>query len=422
MRYHLVMMKKIVTQFLLFALAACGAPATPTIDSLQPGESVSGMLARTMVDTNEADSMFNFCDPFFGINPPVEFFTDCNLPQMKNLFVGYGDFGTSQEDLERRWNEQTWELYINGRPVDLEAFGTFDLNVAGNPARVWNIMLEDVSPGFHQVRYVRRSVADPTLAVDITWKFTLVDATPAPTSPPPASSQTYPVLTSAFTPGLNPFHSDKADLNFMFYVPTGYAKDPAQPFPLMLYLHGIGLRGSDLNMLRYGELTAILQYEADLPFLVIAPQMPYTEQNKFWSEDAMVQALFTLIEEVQENYAVDEKRLYLTGTSLGAGGTWEIGLRYPQKFAALAPVMGFYGYPFEVPANICDLKDTPIWAFHGDRDLTVPLRAEQGLVDALRACGGDVQFTVYEGAGHDVDGRAYKLPELFAWLSAQTLP
>ena len=115
---------------------------------------------------------------------------------------------------------------------------------------------------------------------------------------------------------------------------------------------------------------------------------------------------------MQANLSIDPGRIYLTGTSLGGGGAWEIGLQYPGHYAALVPVAGYYGYPFEVPENICDLKDIPIWAFHGSKDEIVPLDAEQGLVDALKACGGNVKLTLYPDSKHEIWNQVYATPEL----------
>jgi predicted peptidase len=99
-----------------------------------------------------------------------------------------------------------------------------------------------------------------------------------------------------------------------------------------------------------------------------------------------------------------------------------MGLHDPGRFAALAPASGYFGYPFTTPDNICDLKNTPIWAFHGANDEGTPLDAQQQLVDALTACGGKVQFTVYSDAGHDIDVQVYNNQELYTWLFNQHLP
>ena len=135
----------------------------------------------------------------------------------------------------------------------------------------------------------------------------------------------------------------------------------------------------------------------------------------------MVNSLFALLDEIQANFAVDTKRIILTGVSAGGEGTWEIGLRYPNRFAGLVPVMGYYGYPFTVPSNICDLKNVPIWAFHGAKDELIPLDAEEGLVNALKACGGNIQFTIFPNGNHGIEDEAYATPDLYEWMLAQSL-
>lgn len=397
----------------------------PDAALLKPGDTIGPMRVIRAQNESMDLSIFNFCDPYLGSQPVVLTF-ECQVPQSDYLFIGYGEIANSNEELDKKWGLKTWKLSIDGNPVDLPAFGTLDADL-GRKIRVWNIALEGISPGSHVLRYEARDIVNPQNLTDLTWLFTMLDqtvASPATTSPAPTPSAVpgvYPALSSTIQVGLNPYRSETTDLNFMFYVPSGYQKDHQQKMPLVLYLHGTSLRGDNLDKLRIGEFTAILQYKLDFPFLVAAPQLPANDENRSWSRGEMPEKLFRLLDEIQAIYSVDAKRIYLTGSSLGGGGTWEIGLRYPDYFAALVPVMGFYGYPFEVPDNICDLKDVPVWAFHGESDLTVPLAAEQGLVEALRACGGDVQFTIYPGAGHNVESQVYKTPELYEWMLAQSL-
>ena len=118
--------------------------------------------------------------------------------------------------------------------------------------------------------------------------------------------------------------------------------------------------------------------------------------------------------------SVDAKRIYLTGNDMGGNGVWAIGLRHPDYFAALAPVAGYASYPFAVPENICDLKDVPVWAFHGKRDPYVPVEVEQELVDALKACGGKAQITVSQDMKNDVPFKVYADPALYKWLLGQS--
>ena len=207
----------------------------------------------------------------------------------------------------------------------------------------------------------------------------------------------------------------------MLYFPDEYGKDPQKKWPLVLYLHGGGEKGSDLDRLKRDSLPDILERRRDLPFIAASPQLSGKSGEQYWPQEAPVDALFTLLDEIKSEYLVDPKRIYFTGFSDGGAGVWEIGLIHPEDFAALVPVSGYYGYPFEVPDNICDLKNVPIWAFHGAEDDTIPLDAQQGLVDALEACGGNVRFTVYPDRGHDIENLPYADLELIDWLLSQKM-
>ena len=128
----------------------------------------------------------------------------------------------------------------------------------------------------------------------------------------------------------------------------------------------------------------------------------------------MIDAVITLLDEIEDTLLVDNNRIYLTGVSAGGNGTWEIGLHHPDRLAALAPIMGYYGWPFSVPENICDLAGVPVWAFHGENDETTPLQAEKEIIDALELCGADTQLTIYQDAGHDLDLEKIYSSDLFA--------
>jgi predicted peptidase len=183
------------------------------------------------------------------------------------------------------------------------------------------------------------------------------------------------------------------------------------------------VRSNNLETLQYEALPQVISYTPDFPFVVVMPQLTADSEEDYWTREKVVDSLFTLLDEVQANYAVDPHRIYLTGVSLGGNGVWAIGLMHPERFAALVPVMGFYGNTGSVwvPDNICDLKKVPVWAFHGAKDHIVPLFAEEDLVNALKACGGNVQFTVYPDGDHDISGQVYNDPALYTWLLSQSL-
>lgn len=207
-------------------------------------------------------------------------------------------------------------------------------------------------------------------------------------------------------------------VNFLLYLPESYGQDPLQKWPLILFLHGRGERGNDLNLIKKHPLPKTLESQADFPFIVISPQLSL--ESITWA--TMVEPLNALLDQIQKLYAVDPKRIYLTGLSMGGYGAWEFAARYPERFAAVAPIAGGYDGPGGVPENICELKQVPFWVFHGASDTIVPPSEAEVVVEALQACGGNVRNTLFPGADHESSFyQAYADPELYHWLAMQSL-
>jgi predicted peptidase len=209
------------------------------------------------------------------------------------------------------------------------------------------------------------------------------------------------------------------ELNYLLYLPGDYGKDPQEKWPLILFLHGSGERGSDLEILKRQPLPKTLDRGKNFPFIVLSPQLPLEMGN--WSP--LIDPIKVLFDQIEVGYLVDNRRVYLTGLSMGGFGTWEFALRYPRRFAAIVPIAGGYRYQSkEIPENICDLTDLPVWVFHGARDMTVLPSQSEDMVEALKACGGNVKFTLYSDADHgDSWTRAYADPDLYKWLLEQWL-
>ncbi|MBG1244248.1 prolyl oligopeptidase family serine peptidase [Nostoc sp. NZL] len=174
--------------------------------------------------------------------------------------------------------------------------------------------------------------------------------------------------------------------------------------PTILFLHGAGERGSNLDNVKRHGVAKIVEQQPDFPFIVISPQCP---QGEYWN----VKRLGTLLDEVIASYRVEPNRVYLTGLSMGGYGTWHLAAVQPERFAAIAPICGGGN-----PQAARKLKNLPVWAFHGAKDNVVPLSESEIMVSALKACDGNVKFTVYPEANHDSWTQTYNNPELYEWF------
>jgi predicted peptidase len=204
--------------------------------------------------------------------------------------------------------------------------------------------------------------------------------------------------------------------NYLLYLPDKYGVDQDRRWPLMVFLHGISKRGDtieELETLKLDGPPMIVADRDDFPFILLSPQCP---SDSFWP--AELDSLDAMLAYGIENFNVDPERIYLTGLSMGGFGAWHWILRHPSRFAACAPIAGGYKHGSRgVPDNICDLRDQPIWAFHGGADDVVLPYQSEVLVDALRACGSAVRYTCYPDADHAESWkRAYADPELYRWL------
>ncbi|MBV8635321.1 MAG: prolyl oligopeptidase family serine peptidase [Burkholderiaceae bacterium] len=202
-----------------------------------------------------------------------------------------------------------------------------------------------------------------------------------------------------------------AKVHYLLFLPKTYS-DKGEALPLMIFLHGSGERGNDLELVKKWGPPAIAEKNPDFPFILISPQAPADS----WWHASEIKAV---IDEVIATHNVDRHRVYITGLSMGGFGTWELAAAYPDMFAAAAPICGG-GDPFFASR----LKQVPVWAFHGKKDNAVPEEQSAGMVAALKAAGGDVKYTVLPDGGH-VDAWVYAYgPDsgLFDWLLQHRKP
>ena len=195
-------------------------------------------------------------------------------------------------------------------------------------------------------------------------------------------------------------------LDYLLFLPEDYGADQQQKWPLILFLHGAGERGDDLERVKVHGIPKIAEQQQDFPFIAVSPQCP---KSSWWTVE--LEALNALLDEIVAKYAVDTKRIYLTGLSMGGFGAWHLATAYPERFAAIAPVCGGGD-----PEKACILKDIPAWVFHGAKDKTVSPEESKKMVKALEDCGGDIRLTIYPEAGHDSWTETYDNPELYEWF------
>lgn len=204
------------------------------------------------------------------------------------------------------------------------------------------------------------------------------------------------------------FEKNGAKFDYLLYLPPDYNKDETKKWPLIVFLHGSGERGTDVNdVKRHGPPKIVEDKDSPLAgrFIVLSPQCP--PKDRWRAED-----LNKLLADVLDHYRIDKTRLYLTGLSMGGFGTWSWAELNPNRFAAIAPMCGGGD-----PTQADKLRDLPIWVFHGELDKTVPIERDQEMVDAVRLAGHDkVKFTKYPDAGHDCWTRSYANPELYDWF------
>ena len=202
----------------------------------------------------------------------------------------------------------------------------------------------------------------------------------------------------------------KGKINYLTFLPKFYS-NKGDKVPLIVFLHGSGERASDLNKVKAWGPPAIVEKDPNFPFMVVSPQVP---DGQWW--DAY--QLKSMLDDVLKRYNVDRKRVYLTGISMGGYGAWDFASRYPDYFAAVAPICGG-----GIPRLTRSMKDIPVWAFHGLKDDAVPEQESARMVEALKAYGGNVEYTVLPETGHiEAWVHAYGEAGLFDWFLHQRRP
>ena len=213
------------------------------------------------------------------------------------------------------------------------------------------------------------------------------------------------ILTSAFGFSQLKTITGKTTYPFWINVPE---KESTEKQPVLIFLHGKSLSGTDLNRVRrYGVLRA-MDKGRKIPAIVVAPQV--AKGN--WNPDKVLEVL----EYVKKNYNVDESRIYVCGMSLVGYGTLHFAGKHADKITAAVAICG--------GGNVkdgCKLATIPLWIQHGDVDYIVPMSESKKVVDAIKKCdeNADVTLTIIKGGNHGNVERLFHEDAMYDWLFKQ---
>ncbi len=216
----------------------------------------------------------------------------------------------------------------------------------------------------------------------------------------------FPVVSSGQEGHLQKAASLRKDMavEMQYLIAIPQEEPAAEGWPLMLFLHGLGECGNDINRVKKHGPPKLIENGKRFPFVVVSPQCPRGSRWEAWR-------LSVLLDEVINKNDIDEERVYITGLSMGGFGTWDLAAYSPERFAAIAPICG--------GGNTLDGKlliNLPAWVFHGAEDKVVPASFSESMVTAIRRAGGGPKITIYPHAGHDSWTETYENPELYEWL------
>lgn len=201
----------------------------------------------------------------------------------------------------------------------------------------------------------------------------------------------------------------KKQLGYALHVPEGAKKSKK---PLIIFLHGSGEKGNNIELVKnHGPFDYLKTHTLDA--FVLAPQCP---ENEYWDEEV----LYRLIQKVVKDNNIEEKRIYLTGLSMGGWGAWNLAFAHPDMFAALVPIAGFVD---RVPMiENCKIGEIPMRIFHGLLDDVVDVSYSTAIYKKLKPCAKDIQLTIFDDANHNSWTRVYDNPAIYEWMLKQAKP
>ena len=205
--------------------------------------------------------------------------------------------------------------------------------------------------------------------------------------------------------------SSEGGYQFLRYLPKDYSVQNSTKYPVLIFLHGSGERGTDISKVSIHGPPRLAREGKDFPFIIISPQLP---EGALWENGK----LDSTLKRALEGLNFDSSKIYLTGLSLGGMGTFAWANERPKLFAAIAPVCGMAN-----PMDAITLKDVPIWAFHGAKDDVVPYQGSAFIIETIKDLGGTkAKISIYPEANHDSWTQTYNNPELYSWMLSHSNP
>lgn len=190
--------------------------------------------------------------------------------------------------------------------------------------------------------------------------------------------------------------------DYVVRMPEGFIKE--EQYPLVIYLHGAGGRGRDINVIYEHPF-----FSETAPWLKNAISVaPQCYENSWFNIFEQLQAF---VKDVIAWDCVDKSRVYVVGASMGGYATWQLAMSRPEWFAAIIPICGGGMY-----WNAGRLIHMGVWAFHGSDDCVVLSEESKKMVNAVNANGGVARLTVYEKGTHDAWTKTFQNPEVWQWL------
>lgn len=203
--------------------------------------------------------------------------------------------------------------------------------------------------------------------------------------------------------------NDILNINYVVYYPDNLDINN-NTLPLLVYLHGAGERGNNFNHIYRHAIPRLIKSGNEYNAVVLCPQCP---AKYVWTN--IVDKIKSIIDICVKEYNVLNDRICITGSSMGGFGTWSMGLTYPNFFSSIAPVAGG-----EMSWRALNLKSTPVYAVHGNKDNVVPYIYSRLMTDSVNAAGGNAELKILDGYGHN-DGIefAYEKTDIINWLLKQ---